>query len=297
MLLAARTALGSTRTGLLVARTRLSVTRTTLRARRATLRLPQQGAGGWKSVVDRMRATLKNPRNPMNRDQFNRTEMCNTVSAYLARNKSIWDAIKAMGDTVDELDANNTAIAEKGRKQQTPITGAAEEKEQVRLDFEEKILELADQLSALAEKKRDANLAAQSELTLSALDKLADDELEETGGRISALAAANQAALADYAITPADVTALSELKTKFHAVKNAPRTAIAGRAGETNTLPGLISSNTSLLRNRLDKQMTKFRKSSPEFYAGYRSARVIVDRGGGTTPGQPAPTPPPAPPK
>jgi hypothetical protein len=43
--------------------------------------------------------------------------------------------------------------------------------------------------------------------------------------------------------------------------------------------------------------MTKFKKSNREFYAAYRSARVIVDRGGsgGQTP--PSPAPPPAPAK
>ena len=44
-----------------------------------------------------------------------------------------------------------------------------------------------------------------------------------------------------------------------------------------------------VLRNRLDKQMTKFRKTNPEFYAGYRSARVIVDRGGSGGAVQPSP--------
>lgn len=231
----------------------------------------------------------------MNRDQFNRTEMCNTVSSYLGKNKPIWSGVKAMNDTVSEVDANNAALAEKVRRQQTPTTGAAEEKEQVRLDFEEKILEVADQLGALAEKNKDMNLAAQVELTLSSLDKLADDDLEATGQRVSGLATAHLAALADYNILPADLAVLDGLKTKFHGVKSGPRTAIAGRAGETNTLPDLLSRQTSLLRNRLDKQMTRFKKSHPEFYAGYRSARVIVDRGGGGS-NPPAPTPPPAPP-
>jgi hypothetical protein len=88
------------------------------------------------------------------------------------------------------------------------------------------------------------------------------------------------------------VTELANLTAQFHDVKSAPRTAIAGRAGETGTLPEEISGTTSLLRNRLDKLMTKFKKSQPEFYAGYRSARVIVDRGGSGGPTPPAPTPP-----
>jgi hypothetical protein len=54
---------------------------------------------------------------------------------------------------------------------------------------------------------------------------------------------------------------------------------------------------TSILRNRLDKQMTKFKKTNPEFFAGYRSARVIVDRGGSAGGSPPPPTPPPTPPQ
>jgi hypothetical protein len=31
-------------------------------------------------------------------------------------------------------------------------------------------------------------------------------------------------------------------------------------------------------RNQIDKLMTPFRKSNPEFYRGYLEARVIIDR-------------------
>ena len=154
----------------------------------------------------------------MNRDQFNRIEMFNTVSAYLNRNKPLWTGIKAVADAVAELDTGNAALADKLRKQQTPISGAADEKEQVRLEFEEKLLEIADQLAALAAKNRDANLAAQVELSLSALDKLAAEDLEETGRRVGALAAANLAALADYDVKQTDVTALDTLRALGRAV-------------------------------------------------------------------------------
>lgn len=220
--------------------------------------------------------------------------MCHTVSSYMGKNQPIWSANIAMNDTVAELDANNAALADKVRKQQTPTSGAADEKGQVKFDFEEKLLEIADQLSALADKRQDANLAAQVELTLSALDKLADDDLEAVGERVADLATADLPALADYDLTAADVAELNTLKTKFHGVKSGPRTAIAGRAGETGTLPEVLRRQMSLLRNRLDKQMRKFKKGSPEFYAGYRSARVIVDRGGSGGGG--SSTPPPAPP-
>ncbi len=233
----------------------------------------------------------------MNRDQLNRTGMMSTVSAYMGTNKSIWQGVKAIADTVTALDASIMAINNSAGKQITPVSGATDAKASVRHDYEEKILVVAAQLSALAEVKNDANLAGQSELTLSGLDKLADDDLEETGTRIAGLTTTNLAALADYGITAADVTELNNLTTQFHNVKTAPRTAVAGRAGQTATLPDMIAEATSILRNRLDKLVTRYRKTNPDFYAGYQSARVIVDRGGSSPNAKPAPAPTPSTPK
>ena len=78
--------------------------------------------------------------------------MFSTVAAYMGQNKSIWGGVKAMNETVTEVNTRNGRIAEKAGKQQSPTTGAAQDKEQVRISFEEKILEVAEQLSALAEK-------------------------------------------------------------------------------------------------------------------------------------------------
>ena len=230
----------------------------------------------------------------MNRDQINRTGMYSTVSAYMNTNQTTWNSVKAIGDTVDDLNSGIADINSSAGRQQTPTTGAAGAKAQVRHDYEEQILVIASQLAALAAVNSNANLAAQVELTLSALDKLSDDELEETGTRVAGLATANLAALADYGIVQADVTALTAFTTQFHGAKTAPRAAVVDRASQTATLPDKIAGVTSLLRNRLDKLMTKFKKSNPEFYAGYLSARVIVDRGGSAS-APPAPTP--APPK
>lgn len=227
----------------------------------------------------------------MNRTQSNRTEMFSTVSAYLAGKTVLWSGTPAIAQTVTELNGKINVIAAKMSKQQTPTTGAAAQKENVRSDLEDKILEIADQLAALAAVTHNMELASQSELTLSALDRMADGALEETGQRIAALATTNTAALVDYGITPVEIGELSTLVGQFHDIKTAPRTAIAGRKSETDTLPDLIAETTSLLRNRLDKLMTKFKKTQPEFYAGYRTARVIVDRGGagGGTPPPPGP--------
>jgi hypothetical protein len=232
----------------------------------------------------------------MDRDDQNRTEMFSTVDGLMDQNNSIWSVVPAINETTADFKVIIADVGESIRKQATATGGAGDEKTNVRLSFEEKILEIADQLSALAAKNNDVNLGAQVEWSLSSLDKMGVDELEALGKTVSGLATANLAALAAYGITAADVAALDGLTARFHTVKNAPRTAIAGRKGQTQTQPVLVAKGMSLLRNRLDKQMTKFKKSNPEFYAAYRSARVIVDRGGSSGPGKSSPTPPPAPP-
>jgi hypothetical protein len=232
----------------------------------------------------------------MKRKLLNRTEMTSTVSAYMDKNKTLWSANKAIAATMADLNAGIGGVGQKVQKQETPTIGEAEKKVLTRHDFEDEILRIAGQLSALAAAKPDPSLAAQVEFTLPQLDKLADDSLEETGKRISGLATANLAALADYGITQADVTALDDLTAQFHGVKAAPRTAIASRSGQTKTMPPAVKSTTSILRNRLDKQMLMFKKTNPEFYAGYLSARVVVARGGSGGGSPIPPTPPPAPP-
>ena len=216
-----------------------------------------------------------------------------TAAAYMNKNLTIWTGNKAVTDTVAGLNAALGKVGDKAQQQEAPIVGEEEKKVLVRHDYEDEIMRIAGQLCSLADKIGDTNLGAQTELTLAQLDKLSVDILEATGKRISGLATANLAALVDYNITQADITALDGLTDQFHGVKTAPRKAIATRAGQTKTLPPAVKSVTSLLRNHLDKQMLMFKKSNPEFYAGYASARVIMDRGSRKS-SSPAPAPAPA---
>lgn len=233
----------------------------------------------------------------MKRNLLNRTDMAATVAAYLNKNQTLWNGCKAVADTVTALNDALGTVDTKAQQQTTPIVGEEEKKVLVRHEYEEEIARIAGQLCSLATKNNDLNLAAQTELTLPQLDKMSADVLEATGKRVSGLATTNLTGLADYNITQTDVTALDGLTTEFHGVKTAPRTAIAKRAGQTKTLPPAVKSVTSLLRNRLDKEMLMFKKSNPEFYAGYVSARVILDRGGRKSAPPPMPPPPNAPPK
>ena len=316
LLNAVRAALKPVRTMLVALRRRLAieerplnVLRTMLTAMRCLLTVEKRPLNAMRKILDAIRTMLhlvktgvdraRTVRNApdMTQNQENRVTMFGTVSDYMNSNtnKAIWTPMKAAVETVAEFDAGIEAIAEKTGKQKAPTTGAADAKGNVRHDYEAKILEIGDQLASVAAATNDPALAAQVQFSKAGLGRLSDDDLETAGKRVTALAKANMAALADHLVTAADVAELEQLTADFDAIKNQPRTAIAGRAGETATLPDQIAAATNLLRDRLDKQMTKFRQTNPEFYAGYQSVRVVVDRGG-SAPAKP-PVPPPAPAK
>ena len=216
-----------------------------------------------------------------------------TTIKLLDDNNALWSGTVAFADSVTRAKAGIDAIDTASDAQQKPTAGLTVDKAQLRTDLEDETLEIADQLAALAEKTNQGDLAEQVRMTKSSLDKLLDNDLEQTAERTVFLANNNIGALADYGVLPADVTALDTARTAFHDMITVPREAAAQRKAQSQSLPQLIAKVRSIFRNELDKLMTPFKKSNPDFYAGYLAARVIVDRAAthATTP-PPAPTPP-----
>jgi hypothetical protein len=203
--------------------------------------------------------------------------MCETTLAFLDDNNGLWSGIVAFAAAVTDAKAGVTAIRDEAGSQGTPTSGITEAKAQVRNDLEDQTLEIGDQVAALAAKNKDPKLAAEVHVTRSSLDQMEDSNLVETAKRVRDAANNNIAALADYGVTAAKVTALTNAINAFADMKTAPREAAAGKKGKTGTLAEMIRTTRSLFRNQIDKMMTPFRKTNPDFYGGYFAARVIVD--------------------
>jgi hypothetical protein len=231
----------------------------------------------------------------MIQDQDNIVTMFQTTIDFLDENSSVWSGTPAFVEAVARATTGAAAINAAGDIQETPTSGVAVDKADARNDLEEKTLEIADQLSALAVKNGDNDLGAKVEMTKSSLDKMKDGDLEQTAERVAGLATTNIAALAAYDVTAADVTALTTARTTFAGMITAPGLAATVRTAQTVSLPHLIANVRSIFRNEIDKMVTKKKKANPVFYAGYFAARVIVDRPATHAP--PKPPAPPAPPK
>ncbi|MDQ6809189.1 MAG: hypothetical protein M3Z64_07170 [Verrucomicrobiota bacterium] len=225
----------------------------------------------------------------MNTAQDNRVTMFKTVDAFLDENETVWSGMPAFVTAHQALEDGLKAIDDAAGKQETPTTGAAAEKGSDRENLEDIAFMMSEALGVLGHTMDDKQLLALVAVTPSSLHSMGDEALATRALAIHKEATTRFADLAGLNVTQANVDDLKAKLDAFNASKEKPRTAVAGRAAQTAAMPDLIREVSGLLRNNLDRAINLFRLSNPDFVAGYRTARVIVDRGGGQ---KPAPTTP-----
>jgi hypothetical protein len=238
----------------------------------------------------------------MTQTQENVTSMMETTLQYLDDNNKVWSGKAALVTSVSDAKDAITAIRGAAGKQEAPLSGISDEKSQARAALEDLALDIADPVSAYADRSENVSLSADVNVSRSSLDQAQDDNLVQIAERIRDAANTNVGELGDYGVSASDVKALTKAITTFSGMKTAPRTAKATKSGATQSVSSLVRSARSLFRNQIDKLMTPYRRTNAEFYAGYLAARVIVDRnatqaGSKRTTSGPGPAPSPAPPQ
>lgn len=230
----------------------------------------------------------------MDRKLTNRVTMFKTVAVVLDQNNTVWDKIAPLVTAVQQFKDKITAIDAAAQKQETPVSGAVDDKAAARDALEDVLFLICEALGVLGHTSNDNELVALVDLTPSGLDKLGDEELSNRATTILARANAMKTELATLLVTQANLDELDQALQTFQATKEKPRTAVAERVAQTGSLPSLVRDGSSILRNQIDPLVNLFRRSNPDFVAAYRSARVIIDRAGShASPKTPPSTSPP----
>jgi len=240
--------------------------------------------------------TAKNKEQDMKRTITNRITMFKTVVGYLNEHNSVWTgrpplaaAVQLFKDKIGEID---TAA----QKQETPVSGATGDKAAARDELEEVLFIICEALGVLAHTSNDHDLRALVDVTPSSLDRFGDEDLSNRSTNVLARANAKMTELAALQVTQAHLDELNDALRAFQAAKAKPRTAVVERSVQTQSLSGLVREANDILRNQIDKLVNLFRRSNAEFVAGYRSARVVVDRVGRHAVSETPPANPPTPP-
>ena len=229
----------------------------------------------------------------MNTELTNRVTMLKTTSRYMAEHRAVWNTMAPLQTAMTELDAKIAEIDAAARKHETP-NGATADKAGARDNLEDATFLLCEALGVLAHDSGDNDLVALTRVTRTLLDRMGAEELSNRATAMLTQANAHKTELVAYQVTQANIDELSAALTGFNQAKAGPRTATAERAALTESLPKLVKEATDILKNRIDRLVSLFSRTNPDFVAGYESARVIVDRVA-THKTKPAAVPAPAP--
>jgi hypothetical protein len=218
--------------------------------------------------------------------------MYKTVAAVIDQHASVWNKMAPFVTAVQQFEEKITAIDGAAQKQETPVSGAVDDKGAARDALEDVCFLICEALGVLAHTSKDHDLEALVDLTPSGLDRLGDEELSNRATTILARANAMKTELAALQVTDANLEEFAQALQAFQARKEKPRTAVTERVAQTQSLPNLFREANSILRNQLDPLVNLFKRSHLDFVTAYRSARVIIDRAGSHSSGKTPLSPP-----
>jgi hypothetical protein len=213
----------------------------------------------------------------MNNKDTNRLAMVTTTRDYLGTNSAIWSPMAPFGVAVTDLTNKLTEIDAMAQKHDSP-SGAAADKADARDDLEDILFLACRALLVLAHGANDNELAELCRLSPSALGELDELALATRAANVLAAANARKTELATLQVTQANLDEFTQRIAAFNEMRSGPREATATHRVHTQSLRRLIQDAVDILRNRIDPMVDLFSRSDPDFVAGYKAARVIVDR-------------------
>jgi hypothetical protein len=162
--------------------------------------------------------------------------------------------------------------------QVSPTKGITLQKEKLKDDVENLVLEVAGAIHAYAAERDNFELMKKTDFNSSI--GLVQSELLSASERVQSEAEKIVAELADYGVTAIEVQQLKSLTDQLSKDMTKPKEARIDRSGATANIDDTFRSADALLKNQLDKLALKFRKTAQDFYRAYKSARNIEDRKG-----------------
>ena len=231
--------------------------------------------------------------------QDNRLTAAETLSAALKADPTPYatdKALKTVAQRLDEIIADMQPLrtATQRTAQGSAPAGGKSDKETARATLATITGEIAGDVFAYASdpQKKQPALQALSDYSEGDLLNLRGSRLSDVATALLAELPQHKAVLEDeYGLDKARIKELQDAISAFNGLKTAPRQAqIDGKATRTS-LRTEFAELSSLLQDRFQRLMRKYKRRDPDFYNRIMAARAIVDRAGSTGGGNAAPTP------
>jgi hypothetical protein len=234
----------------------------------------------------------------MKRRLLNLLSMFRTVQAYLEDHVILWGTVPALVAAVAELKTHLDAIDGYEQTRTSGTKGATNVKRNAKTAMLASAHTIAGAVRAFASKTNDGVLFAKVNYSASSLKAIRDAEIANVCQVIHDAANANLAALADYSVTAPTLAAFQSQISAYSDHSTGPREKRSANRAATEMLKVEFAAAERVLTEQIDGLLAAFEKSLPEFFAGYRAVREIIDIPGrkkSKSPAPPVPTPEPVP--
>ncbi len=220
----------------------------------------------------------------MTKVSVSQLNMFNAVIAYCTDNATTVATVPAFQTALTAFEAIVNQIQSTAQMQVNVITGITTDKRKTRAALCKQAAKLGGVISAFAATADNNQLKEQVTFSVSDLIHLKDEILVATCSNIHDALNTNVAALANYGVTAATVTAFQAAITAFDAKIATPRNALSMRTAHAKSLKSLFQQANGILRTQMDKLIAQFQDTADDFYTAYKSNRVVVGPGAPVAP-------------
>jgi len=215
----------------------------------------------------------------MNKTEKNKVTMYYAVNAVLTSHQQTIDTIAPLADSVKSFRNYLNEIMWRA-EESTGTVGATATKNNALDDMTERTYHISNALYAFGRRTSNEEIKSVSNLSLSDIYHLRENELVQYCTRILTLAQANTEGLAQYTITTEMLTALGQAIETYRHTADSKDTKFAGSKAAREVLFNLFAFTDELLREDIDTLVELVKNNNIDFYNQYNAARTIRDIGG-----------------
>jgi hypothetical protein len=213
----------------------------------------------------------------MTKREENIFSMYNAVDSLLTSSSDAVSSIPVLQNAHDEFTNLLSQIEAKNNEYINMTAGKTDDKDDKEETMINSAMRTASALSVYGRINSLPDMTSRNSIAISTFKRMRDNDLLGKAKQIHSDAAGIADQLADYGITPEDLTAFNDAISAYESAMDSKESSFAERSAARQALSELFDDADSVLKDKLDNMMELFANSNSEFYNQYQSARVIKD--------------------
>lgn len=210
--------------------------------------------------------------------QFAKLDMYRIIKDHCESNPTIVSSVTAFQNAVNAFKAKIALIDETQQQEKAPLAGIAVDKSVLKQTLSRRAAGIADIIYAYAAATGNNTLKEAADFPVSRLLRAKSSEIAALCGHIHAKAVEHKQILEkDFGLTTQKLADLQTAIDDFNAATTKPKTAIGNRKTLKANLRAYFKEADEILDEQMDKLVTGFKDTAPDFVSTYENLRLVQD--------------------